>query len=66
MAFTLPAALFLFSLFSSEAGGIRKKIQLAIWETLPYFLILLLFLPLRAMAIGTIVGGYVGALGQSD
>lgn len=65
MAFTLPAALFLVSLFSSEAGGIRKKIQQALWETLPYFLILLLFLPLRAMAIGTFVGGYVGALGEA-
>lgn len=65
MAFTLPPALFLVSVFSSHSGELRKKIDTAFRDTLPYLLVLLLFLPLRAMAIGTFVGGYVGALGEA-
>lgn len=65
MAFTLPPSLFLLCIFSSDEKNFLRKLREAFWETLPYFIVLALFLPLRALAIGTFVGGYVGALGEA-
>ncbi|HNB20945.1 MAG TPA: hypothetical protein PKZ32_00915 [Candidatus Melainabacteria bacterium] len=65
MTFTLPFVVFLLSLFSSCEPGLPGKLRCALRGSLPYFLVLMLFLPLRALAIGSFFGGYVGALGEA-
>ncbi len=65
MAFTLPFAVFLCSFFLSESEEFHKRCSEAFLYALPYFAALAIFLPLRFLAIGTFIGGYVGALGES-
>ncbi len=65
MAITLPPTIFLCCLFLSEEKSVAGKLRTALMASLPYFSVLALYLPVRYMAIGTLIGGYVGALGDA-
>ncbi|MCC7527881.1 MAG: hypothetical protein IT342_05125 [Candidatus Melainabacteria bacterium] len=65
MAITLPPTIFLCCLFLSEEKKAEEKVRTSLMLSLPYFAVLALYLPVRYMAIGTLIGGYVGALGDA-
>jgi hypothetical protein len=65
MAITLPPTIFLCCLFLSEEKSVAGKLKTSFMFSLPYFAVLALYLLIRYMAIGTLIGGYVGALGDA-
>lgn len=57
-----PIAFLLLFLFGSEPINFKKALRL----TLPLWISLVLYFPLRMMALGTLLGGYVQGIGDSQ
>ncbi|MCA9802276.1 MAG: hypothetical protein KC777_09830 [Cyanobacteria bacterium HKST-UBA02] len=60
---TLPAAVTVLYL-ASAGGNLKSAAREALKKTMWMWLILAVYLSLRALALGTAVGGYVGAIGS--
>ncbi len=64
MAVTLPPLLVLASLLLSEEKSLKAKLKSAFVESRPYWAMLLLYLLVRTLALGTLAGGYGGSVGE--
>lgn len=70
MAITLPPALFLYEMLAGNAqsasppAGIRGRVKQSFLKVKDYFLVLALYLGGRALALGTVKGGYAGSIGE--
>ncbi len=63
-AISLPIIIFALSLTLSQAQTARTKLAQASKETAPYLVFFSFYLVWRYLAIGKLVGGYVGSIGE--
>lgn len=66
MAASLPLVLFACSIFLSTRSNIAAKVREAALLSSPYFLLLAIYLLVRLLATGAVLGGYVGAVGEAN
>ncbi len=57
--------LFFFSCKSPAPAAWRQSMKLAAAKTWPYFIVLIVYLIVRALALGDFVGGYIGSIGTA-
>ena len=66
IAITLPISLWLWDfMFANGENKLWVRITLSLKRTLPYWLLLGVYLVIRALSLGTICGGYSGSLGAA-
>jgi protein O-mannosyl-transferase len=66
IAVTLPASLWLwFFMFGNAETSVWRRMVLALKKSLPYWLLLGLYLIIRNASLGTIYGGYLGSVGSA-
>ncbi len=69
MAISLPPAIFalsiLFSSVEDDQSNIKAAIARAFKQIVPYTVIFAIYLLWRYLALGTILGGYVGSIGET-
>ena len=63
-AISLPLIIFALSITLSQAQTAKQKIVQASKETAPYLVVFAFYLVWRYLAIGKLVGGYVGSIGE--
>ncbi|MFA6208797.1 MAG: hypothetical protein WCT03_18765 [Candidatus Obscuribacterales bacterium] len=63
-AISLPVVIFALAITLSDASGKRQKLKDALKSTAPYLVAFAIYLAWRFAAIGKLVGGYVGSIGQ--
>jgi hypothetical protein len=63
-AISLPLIIFALSITLSQAQTAKQKIVQACNETAPYLVVFAFYLVWRYLAIGKLVGGYVGSIGE--
>jgi len=63
-AISLPLIIFALSITLSQAQTAKQKIVQASKETAPYLVVFAFYLAWRYLAIGKLVGGYVGSIGE--
>ncbi|CAN5384204.1 hypothetical protein BH11CYA1_BH11CYA1_32460 [soil metagenome] len=63
-AISLPLVIFALSLYLSKASSKKDKLIEASKDFAPYLVTLIVYLIWRFLAIGKLVGGYVGSIGQ--
>jgi hypothetical protein len=65
MAITLPICLFTYQLFANfNKQSITRQLYSCIGYTWPYFIVLAIYFLVRFLALGQIVGGYSGSIGE--
>ncbi|HEY9785051.1 MAG TPA: glycosyltransferase family 39 protein [Candidatus Obscuribacterales bacterium] len=64
MGVTLPAVLFASSLFYGPGGEVPLRLKRAGLEVLPYFAVTAVYFAVRLLVLGTVGGGYIGAVGD--
>ncbi|HEY9712946.1 MAG TPA: hypothetical protein V6C72_05730, partial [Chroococcales cyanobacterium] len=64
MSITLPPTLVLLELLRAEDGSWLSRVARAFKYTWVYWLILLVYLVVRTLSLGTIAGGYAGSIGH--
>lgn len=63
-AISVPLIIFALSITLSQAQTAKQKIVQASKETAPYLVVFAFYLAWRYLAIGKLVGGYVGSIGE--
>lgn len=63
-AISLPLIIFALSITLSQAQTAKQKIVQASKETAPYLVVFACYLVWRYLAIGKLIGGYVGSIGE--
>lgn len=64
MAVSLPPALVLLSLLTAGTLAFRRRIVKAIFDTWDYFAVLVAYIVMRAIALGSLTGGYSSSFGD--
>ena len=65
MAVILPPLIVLYELFFADAKSLTERCKIAAKASLTYFIVLLGYLGVRTLALGTLQGGYGGSIGES-
>jgi len=63
-AICLPVIVFALSITLSKAGNRKQRLSQAVKDIAPYLVAFVVYLGWRFLAIGKLVGGYVGSIGQ--
>jgi hypothetical protein len=63
-AISLPLIIFALSITLSQAQTAKQRIVQASKETAPYLVVFAFYLAWRYLAIGKLIGGYVGSIGE--
>jgi len=63
-AISLPVVIFALAITLTDASGKTQKLKEALKSTAPYLVAFAIYLAWRFAAIGKLVGGYVGSIGQ--
>lgn len=63
-AISLPVVIFALAITLTDASGKTQKLKAALKSTAPYLVAFAIYLAWRFAAIGKLVGGYVGSIGQ--
>lgn len=64
MAVTLPPLLVLTNLLLSSEENRKKRIASALKNSIPYWVMLFVYVGIRSLALGTMAGGYGGSIGE--